>query len=446
MYGYDICCYDNLSRLLTSTGSNGIFGFTYDKVGNRLSKTENSTTNTYNYTGSSKLNSVVGSTTTNLTYDAIGNTLTKGDLSFTYNLQGRLQTAFKTGMAVEYATNFKGERSTKLFNGTKTHYIYNLQGQLIAEADNAGAIQKEYIYLNGQRLATVTTGAVYYVHTDHLDTPIALTDQSGLIQWKASYTPFGKAIVEINNLENNIRFPGQYFDSETGLHYNYFRDYDPEIGRYIQSDPIGLAGGINTYGYVGGNPVGFVDPAGLAEIWIGGFNDDGSGIVENYYNSYNASYPGISRSYYEWGNTRKIVKYIKKLLKQNKCEQINIIGHSYGGSDATKLAERLLKAGIGVNLLITVDPVSRGWSQPDDLSNVSNWININANPANENASDTTAWWGGKWGDWPKNRANIHYKAPYNHENFRAMMNYQNNGVSAFSILHQSSKDCSCSNP
>ncbi len=166
-------------------------------------------------------------------------------------------------MAVEYATNFKGERSTKLFNGTKTHYIYDLQGQLIAEADNTGAIQKEYIYLNGQRLATVTNGAVYYDHTDHLDTPIALTDQAGLTQWKASYTPFGKAIVEINNLENNIRFPGQYFDSETGLHYNYFRDYDPEIGRYIQSDPIGLNGGINTYGYVGGNPINKSDMFGL---------------------------------------------------------------------------------------------------------------------------------------------------------------------------------------
>jgi RHS repeat-associated protein len=80
--------------------------------------------------------------------------------------------------------------------------------------------------------------------------------------WSADYLPFGEAAVT-GTQEVYSRFPGQYYDEETGLYYNYFRDYDPTIGRYIQSDPIGLDGGINTYAYVHGNPLKYVDPLGL---------------------------------------------------------------------------------------------------------------------------------------------------------------------------------------
>jgi len=194
----------------------------------------------------------------------MGNTLSKNGLNFTYNKQGRLTSASTVGMNAAYLYNYKGERVSKQVEGVTTQFIYNLNGQLISEADSTGAITKEYIYLNGQRFASVIGNTLYYVHTDHLGTPIALTDEAGAVQWKASYTPFGKAIVEVNNIAQDIRFPGQYFDQETNLHYNYFRDYDPEIGRYIQSDPIGLNGGINTYGYVLGNPINGIDPFGLA--------------------------------------------------------------------------------------------------------------------------------------------------------------------------------------
>jgi len=105
-------------------------------------------------------------------------------------------------------------------------------------------------------------GQPYDVHTDHLDTPQLLTDRHQRIVWRQNQTAFGAMKVQ-SRLTFNLRFPGQYYDQESGLHYNYFRDYDPGLGRYIQRDPIGLEGGINTYAYVDGNPLSYVDPLGL---------------------------------------------------------------------------------------------------------------------------------------------------------------------------------------
>ncbi len=105
--------------------------------------------------------------------------------------------------------------------------------------------------------------STFYIHNDHLSTPQTITDQQQKIVWQAVYTPFGQATVITQDVVNNVRFPGQYFDEETGLHYNYHRYYDPSTGRYITSDPIGLAGGLNTYAYAGGNPLKYTDPTGL---------------------------------------------------------------------------------------------------------------------------------------------------------------------------------------
>ena len=111
---------------------------------------------------------------------------------------------------------------------------------------------------------------IYFVHTDHLGTPQALTDDVQNTVWKAGEDPFGDEAPAIELVKNNIRFPGQYSDSESGLHYNWNRYYDPHTGRYVTSDPIGLGGGLNTFGYVGGNPAGRIDPRGEAATIIGG--------------------------------------------------------------------------------------------------------------------------------------------------------------------------------
>ena len=111
----------------------------------------------------------------------------------------------------------------------------------------------------------------YYLHADHLDTPRVVVDRDNRLRWRWMVEPFGVWTPENNPaglgaFTLNLRSPGQYFDSERGLHYNYFRDYDSSIGRYVESDPIGLDGGINTYAYVGGNPLSYVDPQGLLRV------------------------------------------------------------------------------------------------------------------------------------------------------------------------------------
>jgi RHS repeat-associated protein len=98
-----------------------------------------------------------------------------------------------------------------------------------------------------------------------------MTDAAAAVKWRADYEPFGKATVKATStIENNLRFPGQYFDRETGLHYNYFRDYDPNSGRYIEADPIGLEGGSNLYLYANASPTMYTDPTGEFALNIAG--------------------------------------------------------------------------------------------------------------------------------------------------------------------------------
>lgn len=128
-------------------------------------------------------------------------------------------------------------------------------------ADAMKIVLTEHIALNPE--------SYHYIHTDHLGTPLSVTDGSGQVLWRAQYLAFGAASVQDDfdgdgaRLTLNLRFPGQYFDAESGLHYNYRRDYDPQTGRYVESDPIGLEGGLNTFSYVDGKPLTGVDPEGL---------------------------------------------------------------------------------------------------------------------------------------------------------------------------------------
>jgi len=253
--------YDNLDRLATanSTGIWGTLGWTYDGVGNRL--TENS--NSYTYTANTnKLSSANG---LSYGFDNDGNTTAEGARTYTYNQNQRLIRVVDAGVTKgEYTYNGNGQRVKKVVSGVTTMFHYSLNGQLIAESNSSGTITAEYVYLNGQPLAKIEGVNTYYYHNDHLATPQKMTDSSGVVVWQGEFKPFGESVSITGSVTNNLRFTGQYFDQEAGLHYNYFRDYNPLIGRYIESDPIGIDKGKNhLYVYVGNNPLTATDAFGL---------------------------------------------------------------------------------------------------------------------------------------------------------------------------------------
>ncbi|MGO4608494.1 RHS repeat-associated core domain-containing protein [Variovorax sp. 2RAF20] len=263
-------------------------------------------------------------------YNANGDLLTDGLRSYTYDAEGRLAAATTgatdTSPTTRYAHNALGQRVfkteplyppsqgdeadpgfmqsliaffTKLWNPSTTQaeqlgyaYTYDEQGSLIAEVGSGGthsAGQASYVYLptgNGPMpVAAIINGNTYAVHSDHLNTPRKLTNADGQAVWQWGYSAFGEdkpstaknrfanldttpnpGTTSISEVKLNLRYPGQYADEESGLFYNYFRSYDSRTGRYSQPDPIKLDGGWNRFGYVGGNPLSYVDPDGLDPI------------------------------------------------------------------------------------------------------------------------------------------------------------------------------------
>jgi RHS repeat-associated protein len=268
--------YDALDRLITANNTAEQHSYVYDGIANRLSHTQNSQVDNYSYLNDTLLSTINGSSTTTLQYDNAGNLLQKGTMLLTYNQAGQLQAANISSNNTQYSYNHLRQRVVKtLPDSSEIFYQYLPDGRLLTETNASGSVYKHYIWLEQQLLAVVdktsgsSTAQLLYAHNDHLNTVTSLSNTNGDTVWKAKYTPFGLGTINEDvdnngiNIQFNLRFAGQYYDQESGLHYNYHRYYDPETGRYITSDPIGLAGGINTYGYVGGNPVSRFDPYGL---------------------------------------------------------------------------------------------------------------------------------------------------------------------------------------
>jgi len=259
--------YDPLYRLTeVDSGSNiSLLALSYDLTGDRTSKTPlGQSTQGYFYAANTHHLTNVGSAAR--TYDLNGNTQTANGVTFTYDDRYRLSAA----AGVNYNYNGRGERVSK--GSPATLFVYAENGQLLGEYNATGVAQKEYIPMDGIYVGMVAGSMLYYIETDQLGTPRQViqpgtTTATDTTVWKwdyfASNSAFGENTPSVQTLTFNLRFPGQYFDGETGLNYNYFRDYEAGTGRYVESDRIGLRAGVSTYAYVINNPLRYRDTKGL---------------------------------------------------------------------------------------------------------------------------------------------------------------------------------------
>jgi len=187
--------------------------------------------------------------------------------------------------------------------------------------------------------------APLYVHADHLGTPQIMTDQTASLAWDRVPAPFGQTAALSGTAANPQRFPGQLYDPKTGFHYNYFRDYDPTTGRYIQSDPIGLGGGLNTYAYVKGNPIRLADPIGQSPIdslvicrlipQICYSPDNGSGDGSDTENYFPQEYPKSCS-----GSEEDDFCYGRWLAEDSRCWEWRNLGMRWVKACQTRAADR----------------------------------------------------------------------------------------------------------
>ena len=267
-------------RLSAASTVLGNFAYRYDALGNRTGKQSQSIDGqredvSYQLPESGEGNRLIAHSDAidgaqvSHEYNPAGAPTQVGELRYEYDTLNRPIKVYRQDqLLANYQYNAFGERVKKtVYSSTGTpritYFLYD-GSSLTAEVDEQGTVQSQYVYIEGIRPVAQLRGKAFHtIHSDHQGTPRMMSDEEGKIVWQAEYTPFGKATLLVAEQSLNLRFAGQYEDAETGTHYNYLRDYNPDTGRYLTSDPMGLLAGLNTYSYVANNPLSSIDPLGL---------------------------------------------------------------------------------------------------------------------------------------------------------------------------------------
>ncbi|MEJ2392880.1 MAG: RHS repeat-associated core domain-containing protein [Gammaproteobacteria bacterium] len=386
--------YDALNRLIDEAKGRYHNAYSYDANGNRLSSLKpDGDTKAYSYAPQSNRLTRVGRKA--IALDAAGNTINDGHYQYRYDAAGRLSTVLRHGRFIaSYRYNYRGLRIEKRTREGITTFSYDGAGHLISEhgASDPGG-NRDYVWTDSTPIAQIDgQGAIRrhsgwwsqilsgfgrhhragydhlsYLHTDGLGTPRLATNARQQVVWRWTGDAFGAERTRsdhrwnprhdrsINRIQMNLRYPGQYFDAETGLFYNWHRYYDPTTGRYGRSDPMGLRGGVDIYGYADARPTNFIDVLGLFFIfyrdaenltWV----DPMSGFATNSWHAVSGPYhkgPLPTGWYYMTGEEKPVpsekdsmtdtcgASYKFRLHPQFKTDRSGLLIHPDGGVPGT---------------------------------------------------------------------------------------------------------------
>ncbi|MBO9489465.1 hypothetical protein J7384_03725 [Endozoicomonas sp. G2_1] len=265
--------YDALERLTSASGPWGSGQFSYDSLGNILTKNIGSRRVSLSYSSDNRLirandTGGLGGNTgdRSFSYDSRGNTITAGNLNFTYDYADQpVSMHGDESGSYRYDGNLKRVRAQVA--GKTIYNVYNLAGQLVHIDNVSSGKRTDYVSAGKMTIARVINNAPTYVHHDNVGSPVSGTNSSGSIAWRERYTPFGITLDNSSANNDQAGYTGHIKDSDTGLVYMQARYYDPVIGRFYSNDPIGWTPknpvmSFNRYLYVNNNPYKYTDPDG----------------------------------------------------------------------------------------------------------------------------------------------------------------------------------------